>query len=766
MSEAVTRQGPAADRETPAAPEWMLVLVCAALVAAASLPLARTFIGVEFFRPVGAAILLSLGGQMLARRAGGNGVVGVAVGLVAWTMFISLAFLPSDTLLAGAVPTLDTLRAGAGMFADGIELVRNSPAPAAAAPELVVLAASGVWWIAHAVHVLAVRLCSPLHAIAAGLVLWTVPLTLAPAPSDEAWYWAVPFLAAAVAVLLVSSEPLRRRAGQRGGGKGVVRPPAAGWATGAGAVVVGVLLVGYIPGFGEEPLVQPTGVGGGLTHTDNPIVDIRSELVDLSDQPVVSVQASEPVYLRLTSLDRYSANEQWTNNGISGAELEDPLPAEARQPHSRPVEVEIEVLGASGAVLVPSPYQAREVAGPRRDDMRWDADMATLAMATGERLESGDRYEVTADVPDPPAEGLRNADVTTAPDELTHLPSVPQEVADLAERIVEQAGADNAFDTAVALQEELRSWDYSLNPPPGHSGSEMASFVRSREGYCEQFAGTMAVMLRSLDIPARVAVGYTPGRQVGDDEFMVRRNNAHAWVEALFPGFGWIRFEPTPRADQNLLTPSPEAVAPRELDSERMDRADDSSPEPEFGQSEVPPEDRLSQEPDVPATPAAAGDAPGSRGGDGGTAPWWWLGAAAALTGTGVALAARRRGERASMVPAAAVLIHLERVERLGAGLGRPRAASETDAEYIRAIAGAAEPGRTLAAAAEQARWAPVVPDEAAQAARKAEQAIRQRSLGELGAPARCAVTVRSWWYAIRQRLVRPWRLLSFQRAR
>lgn len=745
------QRGPGGIGGASSSRELVLVAACAGLMAAASLPLARTFIGLGFLRPVGAAILLSLGGQLLARRAGASGVVGVGVGLVAWTMFISLAFLPSDALLAGAVPTLETLRAGAGMFADGVHLVRNSPAPTPVEPELLVLTVTGVWWIAHAVHVLAVRLRSPLHAIAAALVLWTVPLALAPAPSERAWQWAVPFLAAAVVVLLVGSDPARPWAGPRGGD---LRSPGAGWATGAGAVVVGVLLVGYVPGFGDDPLVQPGRVGGGLTQTDNPIVDIRSKLVELGQQPVARVQASEPVYLRLTSLDRYSANERWTNEGISGAELSDPLPPEANQPRSRAVEAEIEVLGADGAVLVPAPYQPREVAGPRRDDMRWDADMATLAMATGERLENRDRYQVTAAVPEPPADGLRAADVSAAPEEFTHLPSVPDEVATLARRIVDQAGADNAFDAAMALQQELRSWDYSLEPPAGHSGSDMVDFIRNRVGYCEQFAGTMAVMLRSLDIPARVAVGYTPGEPVGEDEFVVRRDNSHAWVEVRFPGFGWITFEPTPRGDQNLLTPSAEAVAPRELDAERMDRPDDTSAEAEFGENEVPSQDQLSQEPEVTDPPEPAGDATGSGGGgDGGAAPWWWLGAvAAALTGAGTVLA-RRRTERAAMVPAAAVLTHLQRLERLGAGLGRPRAASDTDAEYILAIAGATDAGQALAAVAERARWARMVPEGAAQSAREAEQTIRRRRLAGLGAPARGTVAVRGWWYATRRRV-------------
>jgi transglutaminase-like putative cysteine protease len=71
--------------------------------------------------------------------------------------------------------------------------------------------------------------------------------------------------------------------------------------------------------------------------------------------------------------------------------------------------------------------------------------------------------------------------------------------------------------------------------------------LRSREGYCQHFAGAMAVMLRLLGIPSRVAVGFTSGdydERLG--EYTVTDHNAHAWVEVYFPGKGWLPFDPTP----------------------------------------------------------------------------------------------------------------------------------------------------------------------------------------------------------------------------
>ena len=61
-----------------------------------------------------------------------------------------------------------------------------------------------------------------------------------------------------------------------------------------------------------------------------------------------------------------------------------------------------------------------------------------------------------------------------------------------------------------------------------------------------QFASTMAVMARTLGIPARVAVGFAPGEKLAKGGYLVGAHDAHAWPELYFQGVGWVRFEPTP----------------------------------------------------------------------------------------------------------------------------------------------------------------------------------------------------------------------------
>jgi hypothetical protein len=85
-------------------------------------------------------------------------------------------------------------------------------------------------------------------------------------------------------------------------------------------------------------------------------------------------------------------------------------------------------------------------------------------------------------------------------------------------------------------------------PPPGPTEPALAAFVtHTKRGYCQHYAGAMALMLRFLGIPARVAAGFTSGSYDADKhEWKVTDHEAHDWVEVYFPGWGWMPFDPTP----------------------------------------------------------------------------------------------------------------------------------------------------------------------------------------------------------------------------
>lgn len=120
-------------------------------------------------------------------------------------------------------------------------------------------------------------------------------------------------------------------------------------------------------------------------------------------------------------------------------------------------------------------------------------------------------------------------------------------ITDLARRST--ASARNPFDKAVALEGYLRrNFRYTLNLTGSPGRDPLAHFLfESRAGHCEYFASAMAVMLRTMGIPSREVNGFLPGEynDLGGD-YIVRASDAHSWVEAYFPGNGWITFDPTP----------------------------------------------------------------------------------------------------------------------------------------------------------------------------------------------------------------------------
>ncbi len=130
------------------------------------------------------------------------------------------------------------------------------------------------------------------------------------------------------------------------------------------------------------------------------------------------------------------------------------------------------------------------------------------------------------------------------------LPTLDPRVAALAEEITRNA--DNSFRKAETIERYLRTrYGYTLEQPDPPPADPLAHFLfERRAGHCEYFATAMTVMLRTLGIPARYVNGFLAGEynEIGGD-FIVRASDAHSWVEAYFPEYGWISFDPTPPAD-------------------------------------------------------------------------------------------------------------------------------------------------------------------------------------------------------------------------
>jgi transglutaminase-like putative cysteine protease len=112
-------------------------------------------------------------------------------------------------------------------------------------------------------------------------------------------------------------------------------------------------------------------------------------------------------------------------------------------------------------------------------------------------------------------------------------------------------GAKTPYVAVASLEAWFRSqggFVYDETPPPYGSDPPLVTFVLEHQaGYCQQYAGAMALMLRLLGVPARVAAGFTSGKyDERREEWVVTDYNAHTWVEAWFPRYGWLPFDPTP----------------------------------------------------------------------------------------------------------------------------------------------------------------------------------------------------------------------------
>ena len=125
--------------------------------------------------------------------------------------------------------------------------------------------------------------------------------------------------------------------------------------------------------------------------------------------------------------------------------------------------------------------------------------------------------------------------------------TIPANVSELARQVTQ--GTTNMYDAASKLEEYLQhNYRYSLqnpNPPDGQDAISWFLFTE-RQGFCTYFASAMALMARSVGMPARVVAGYAAGSYDGHaNAYIVRGTQSHVWTQIYFAGYGWINFEPT-----------------------------------------------------------------------------------------------------------------------------------------------------------------------------------------------------------------------------
>ena len=317
--------------------------------------------------------------------------------------------------------------------------------------------------------------------------------------------------------------------------------PSLAWPAAIGAAVAIALLAGVIgpriPGAEADPLYQTRGRGGGITSVGNPLVDIRSRLVNRGDFELFRMNSDTESYWRVTTLPEFDGR----TFRLPSRDLDRVDDTDGGDPRVRTIRQRIQILALTDK-MVPAAADVYQVA-PNRE-MRVNRDTGTLLKLTD--LVSGEQFTIVSVAPDLTPDELRAASTANPPDEIfLGLPDdVPDTVYDTAREVT--AGATTDYDRLIALQNWFRTFEYSTEVQAGHGNNAIENFLQIRTGYCEQFAATMAVMARTLGIPSRVAVGYTSGRLRSDGWYSVIGRNSHAWPEIWFDGIGWVAFEPTP----------------------------------------------------------------------------------------------------------------------------------------------------------------------------------------------------------------------------
>jgi len=305
----------------------------------------------------------------------------------------------------------------------------------------------------------------------------------------------------------------------------------------AGCAALGGAVIGpRLPGAGDEGLVD-TQSRSETVRVRSPLVSIRSRLVNLSDVEMFSVASGSPRYWRVTGLPLFDG-EEWR---LPASSL-DRVTGSFAEPGTRVVETQNLRISGLEDVLLPAAFTPVGVQG---GGVTFVEDTATLVVPDG--FERGDEFDIVSAFTDIDPVRLATATSSNPPDDISLdlAADFPSSVADTAAEVT--ASAPNTYERMLALQNWFQNtFTYDLSVQRGHGDNAMVNFLRIQRGYCEQFAGTFAAMARSLGVPSRVAVGYTPGELRADNRFHVYGRNAHAWPEVWFDDIGWVSFEPTP----------------------------------------------------------------------------------------------------------------------------------------------------------------------------------------------------------------------------
>jgi hypothetical protein len=538
--------------------------------------------------PVAAGIATLCASTSLTGVVGGVswlGYVAVTVVLVACTG-LALRSIRTPTPLVGLAQLVVILLLITGVFTNsGVGAVIPGPAafaelndvltaafdqirtglpPVDPTPPILCLVTMSIGMVAVLVDTLAVAAAAP---AATGLVLLCVYAVPASLSDTMLPWWTFLLGASAFAGMLAVDGNHRHRRWRNRDAPGLGGSPAAASAPVvvvalalvcglvAGSAITAVGTVGRLPGSAHNG--QGSGSGGlGV----NPFTSLRGMLDQGSTVDLFRVRGlgNDKRLLRAFTLDTYRPNQGWSlpdGPMPAGYPANQTLPAatgdngtgESRQIQIDPVnwvDVWLPVYGALRGLQGVAPG--------------WFYDPGSGAVFS-ERKQHVQPYTEAASLAEPSKDQLESASINShdVPSVYTKINGIDPRVVALTQQITASAGT--TFDKASAIWRYFTAengFTYDTHTAAAADSDALADFLlNGKRGFCEQFASAMAVMLRVLGIPSRVAVGFTTG-YADSDSRVITSQDAHAWVEVYFGGdLGWVSFDPTPRSDGRGYVP-------------------------------------------------------------------------------------------------------------------------------------------------------------------------------------------------------------------
>jgi hypothetical protein len=550
--------------------------VCALAVATAA-AFGRVFTGGHAVpRLIGVALTSALLAAALERR---NLVLATLVSAAGLLVIVGVVVFPTTTFYG--LPTMDTLHA---MREAAGQIGREADAQVAPTPPLAPLflaAVTATWAAIFSAHALAVRAGSPLLALLPPVALVAFADTVL--EETERPLYGVLFLA--TALLVVFYDALRRV--QRWGPAWVWPGAGGGLAsvTGRGARRVAALALGVatilpltLPGFGTSAVIDLSGGASNDSVRLSPLVSITASLALKDPVELFTVRSDRASYWRMASLDTFDGVSWKATAGASETAVNSATPLADLRPFGSELRQTFTVADRDIPFLLGLPVASPAIRVDYPGDLTFDADQETLS-PEGDAIEAGTTYQVQSEPVQPPPSKLEAVRFPEAvPNTLyTSVPAgLPEEIGAIAKEWV--AGATTDYDAIRAVQDHLTSpeFEYKTDVAARDDQLTLVDFLtNTKAGMCQQFASAMAIMLRTLDYPTRVAVGFTQGTQMGDDGLWhVTTQNYHAWVEVQFPTYGWLAFEPTPH-HENPVAISYDSPAPACLNDQGCARPTD-----------------------------------------------------------------------------------------------------------------------------------------------------------------------------------------------